>query len=664
MGILAGLLAAPKPAERRNMNAVLMEMRELEQSSGVYISEKNALKLAAVWAAVRAISETMAMLPLILYRRKRDGSKDRATDHPLYDILHIQPNETMPAMQWLETGQQHVLLWGNAYSQFEYAPDGRITAIYPLDPEKMEVEDDGRRLRYIYNQKPMAADTVLHIPGLGNGRVGYPVISMARRSLEYSAQLDATGAAFFRNGAQPGGVLEHPGQLSEAAQKNLIAAWEARHKGGQNSAKLAILEEGMTYKPLTMPLTDAQYIESRNFQISEIARWFRVPPHMLADLERATFSNIEHLSLEFVNFTLQPWLTRWEQWLTIRLLTAKERRQGYFIEFLVDGLLRGDVQARYNAYQIGRQNGWLSANDIRRMENMNPITDGDIYLIPLNMIPADQASEGGNSNTGGNSEAGSEGRSIIGTLSGAEKRARDLAGRRYRLSLAQRKVFADLTERIIRREKNDISAKAQKMLGKEAIGKFEDWLRDFYKGHADWTAKQALPSFAAYAEIVADVIAEETDGKSRAQVIDNFIAAYAAEFGSRNAARHEVKLLEILRQGLAPDEILTELDDTLTGWSETAPDALAHEEAVRLNNAASIALYAGVGAIALKSIATGESTCPYCRALDGKTIGINEFFLTAGQDFQPEGAEKPLTVSSNHRHSPYHAGCDCMVVMG
>ena len=224
------------------------------------------------------------------------------------------------------------------------------------------------------------------LQGLGfDGLIGYSPIAMARNAVGMTLACEEYGASFFANGARPGGVLQHPGVLKDPAK--LRESWQAVYGGAANTGKIAVLEEGMTYQQIGIPPEEAQFLETRKFQVDEIARLYRIPPHMVGDLDKSSFSNIEQQSLEFVKYTLNPWVVRWEQALQKSLLLPEERKR-YFIRFNVDGLLRGDYQSRMQGYAVGRQNGWLSANDIREMEDMNPIPaeeGGDTYLINGNM---------------------------------------------------------------------------------------------------------------------------------------------------------------------------------------------------------------------------------------------------------------------------------------
>lgn len=365
-------------------------------TSGKPVNERTAMQTTAVYACVRILAEAVASLPLHVYEYQDDGGKKLVHDHPLYYLLHDEPNPEMTSFVFRETLMSHLLIWGNAYAQIIRDGAGRVLGLYPLLPDKMEVQrDDKGNIYYEYSRNSdenptfkeygnikLKAEDVLHIPGLGfDGLIGYSPIAMAKNAVGMTLACEEYGASFFANGANPGGVLEHPGVLKDPSK--VRESWNSVYRGVSNAHKIAVLEEGMKYQQIGIPPEEAQFLETRKFQINEIARLYRIPPHMVGDLDKSSFSNIEQQSLEFVKYTLDPWVIRWEQSLQKSLLLPGEKGK-YFIKLNVDGLLRGDYQSRMNGYAVGRQNGWFSANDIREMENMNPIPDeegGNLYLI-------------------------------------------------------------------------------------------------------------------------------------------------------------------------------------------------------------------------------------------------------------------------------------------
>lgn len=692
MGLITSLF------ERRGKSFfdLLMENRGVgyETASGRKITALGSLQNTAVFACARILAESEASLPLILYQRLERG-KERATGHGLFDVLHTLANPEMTSVELRETLMGHLVLWGNAYAEIQRR-GGRVVALWPLRPDRVDIRRmPSGELAYVVTMgDPLERDpeqavlpwaNVMHIKGLGyDGVKGYSPISLARQAVGLALATEEFGARFFGNGARPGVVLEHPGLLNDKAHERLKTSWEGRHQGLENSHRVAILEEGMKLHEVGIPPEDAQFLETRKFQVTEIARLFRVPPHMLADLERATFSNIEQQSLDFVIHSLRPWLVRWEQAISRDLLTPAERRQGYFAEHLIDALLRGDIVARYQSYAQGRQNGWLSANDIREMENMNPVPGGDVYLVPLNMIPAEQAAAGidgvGESmpvdapaDSAGNGDAPARGSlrhaQGAGQAQGAglaeeiEKRARGLAVTRSRLARSYGRIFEDVAGRVIRREVADVGRAARKYLGQRSAVDFREWLATFYQDHRAFWNRQIIPALLAYAEQIGIAVGDELGQEPRtAEEIRNFIEAYAAALGERQAIQSEEALRARLEQALAegedPEAAIVEKMGEIEA---TRPASVARWESVQAGNAFARSMYAVAGVLALRWVATGDN-CPYCRSLNGRVVGIREFFLQAEEDFQPDGADRPLKRGSRIGHPPLHDGCDCQVV--
>ena len=412
MGIFSGLFKSrDKPKNSTAGSSYTFFMGG--STAGKYVNERSAMQMTAVYSCVRILAEAVAGLPLHLYRYTDSGGKEKAIDHPLYLLLHDEPNPEMSSFAFRETLMTHLLLWGNAYAQIIRNGKNEVIALYPLMPNKMSVDrDEHGQLYYTYQRSNEEAPTmkgssvilkpsdVLHIPGLGfDGLVGYSPIAMAKNAIGMAIACEEFGAKFFANGAAPSGVLEHPGTIKDPSR--VREAWQSQFGGSSNSGKVAVLEEGMKYTPISISPEQAQFLETRKFQINEIARIFRVPPHMVGDLEKSSFSNIEQQSLEFVKYTLDPWVIRWEQSIMRSLLTPEEKKT-YYAKFNLDGLLRGDYQSRMNGYAIGRQNGWMSANDIRELENLDRIPaeeGGDLYLINGNMLPMRDAGAFANTTT-------------------------------------------------------------------------------------------------------------------------------------------------------------------------------------------------------------------------------------------------------------------------
>lgn len=376
--------------------------------SGVTVNEGSALRYVTVYSCVRVLAEAQASLPLILYKKRPKGGADKAEEHPLYGLLHDLPNDEMTSVTWRETSMGHLTLSGNCYSIITRNKRGQVIDIYPVDWNLVEPKRaaDGK-VEYLVKagqaEEVYPAERIFHIPLFGfDGIKGYSPIRMANEAIGLGMAAAEFAARFYGQGMNVGGVLEHPGTLSDEAQKRLKASIEERGSGLANSWRPLILEENMKFSRIPMPLTEAQFIENRKFTREEIAGLFRVPPHMIADLSQATFSNIEYQSLDFVMHSLLPYLTRWEQAINWKLLTPQERTAGYYAKFNVAGLLRGDYKSRQEGLQLQRQNGVINADEWRELEEMNPQEGGtgQVYMVNGNMMPIAQAGQGGSQKGG------------------------------------------------------------------------------------------------------------------------------------------------------------------------------------------------------------------------------------------------------------------------
>lgn len=368
----------------------------LATQSGVNVDADSALRLSAVYSCVKVLAEGVAVLPLPIYRRRADGGKERATNHPLYDLLHDRPNRYQTSFEWREMGVGHLALRGNAYSEMLAGPRGFVDELMPLHPDRVKVYlMENGDLRYGYmerdgGERSIRGDRMLHLRGLSsNGLTGMSVIGQIRDSVGLGMAAESYGARFFSQDSTPRGFIKRDGAMTKEAATRLRDQWQEAHSGLANAHMVAVLDEGMEWKQMSVSPKDAQTLELRKFQVAEIARIFRIPLHMISDVERSTSwgTGIEQMTIGFIIYTLMPWLKRLEARINTDLILGRDR-QTYFAEHLVAGLLRGDIKARYESYGLGRQWGFLSVNDIRRLENMNPVDGGDVYLQPTNMVPA------------------------------------------------------------------------------------------------------------------------------------------------------------------------------------------------------------------------------------------------------------------------------------
>lgn len=630
--------------------------------AGPSVTEDNAMRSSAVYACIRIISESIATLPLVLYKQQ-GRNKNRATTHPLYPILHDQANPVMTAFEWRELMIAHALLRGNAWSQIEYDQFGNVVELWPLNPAMMEgYEWRGNQLYWMYrnpdNQIQALNDQIIHhIKGLGNGYMGAsPIAQAAKQAVGLSLAAEEYGARYYSNGARPGLILKHPGVLKDAAAARLKAQFANEHQGLSNAHKTKVLEEGMDVVQIGIPNNEAQFLETRKFQVTEIARIYRVPPHMLADLDRATFSNIEQQSINFVMYTLMPWLVRHEQAIRRDLIKPEERRN-YFIKYNVEGMLRGDSLSRYQSYQVAINNTILTPNEIRELEDRNPIEGGDKLFVPLNMMelgatPPPVAAQGSQQARNWSDQTAYETRA---DKAGNDRRA--LMNRNIRL-------FEDAVSRVVKREAADIRKAAKSKLGKRSTDSFETWLEGFYKQLREWFPDYFRNIMLTYAESIMASVASEL-GNEPVELDDTlreWVDGYLANYTEVYAVGGEKQLRALLAESEGDEDALAKIEDRMNGWESTKAGKEGFDQAFEAGNALSIFGYAASGVSLLQWRARGES-CPLCRKMNGKRIKIGGAFFEAGDKHEADGVD-PLPIVRTIKHGPLHGGCDCTVVAG
>ncbi|OPJ55893.1 phage portal protein [Alkalithermobacter paradoxus] len=362
------------------------------------IDTASAMSFSAVFACNRVLSETLASCPIMLYEKDDKGNRRQVTDTAEYGVLHYAPNAEMTPVQFKEFGMTNINLGGNFIAQKVFNMHGELLELRPISWDRVRIDIDkstGRLLYYIDGKtEPKTRDEIFHIPGLTlDGYIGITPLSYAALTIDIGLSQDTFERNFYHNRASSSGIFQYPNELSDEAFQRLKKDIKKNYTGLSNAGVPMILEGGGQFKEITMKLTDAQFLESKRFRIEDVCRIFRVPLHLVQDLTRSTNNNIEHQSLEFIVYTMLPWFKKWEENLNLQLLSKESRRKNRYFEFNISGLLRGDIKSRYEAYAQGRQWGWLSVNDIRRLENMNPIDNGDRYLEPLNMSEAGKQEE-------------------------------------------------------------------------------------------------------------------------------------------------------------------------------------------------------------------------------------------------------------------------------
>lgn len=626
--------------------------------SGVRFTPEGAMKATAVLAAVRILAETIAHLPLNLFRRLDPRGKDLARDHPLFPVLHDRANPEMTAFTFRETQMVSLLIWKNAYAQIEADSRGRIAALWPLPGGTTRLVREGnRRVRYESvidgRLRKFMPGEVFHISTLSlDGWEGWFSTQLIREAIGLALATEEFGARWFGQGSRSSVVLKHPNQLTDEAHQRLRREWREMHVGLANMHKPAILEEGMDLKEISVPPEQSQFLESRKFQVNEIARAFRIPPHMLGDLERATFSNIEQQNLEFHQDTMLPWLKRWEQEINRQLLLERERPV-LFAEFNADAILRGDLESRFKAYFTARQGGWMSTNDVREKENANPIPGGDDYLRPLNLVEVGTTVEEPNGNGG---SAGRATRSVV--------LRRSVAIRR-RLILAFIPLLGSTLGRLSRIEVREVKKAVDRFLRRGDVTAFLEWLATFYFDEfPELLTEQMLGPFQSLAETIVAAAVEEVGGEPLDQErLDAFVREYTTGFARRHAAESRRRLAGLATDPPGEVDPAAAILDAIAEWDTARSKIDGQDEGYQMGNAIARVAFMAAGVLHLIWFTFGDN-CPYCDSLSGRRVGVDVPFLGQGEALNPADADGPLIASSDVRHPPAHSGCDCMVGPG
>ena len=618
----------------------LIKMFNPNSASGKVVTEENAMTSTAVYAAVRVIAETIASLPLNVYADLPDGGKEKAKSNYLYNLLHNKPNEMMTSFTWREAMMVHLLLWGNHYSLIERDNSGKIKGLYPLEPAKMRVKERNRKLFYLYSpndakQMMLNQREVLHIPGLGfDGLTGKSVIAMAKEAIGLGLAAEEFGARFFSQGAQPSGIIEYPSKMSDEAYQRYKKDVNKKHSGLGNSHKVMVLEEGLKYQQTGIPPDDAQFLETRKFQIEEIARIFKVPPHMLGDLERATFSNIEQQSIDFVVNTIRPWLVRIEQTLNDKLIGNNNNRN--YCKFVVEGLLRGDAESRAAYYREMSNIGAMTINEIREKEDLNPLDNGDQSFVPLNMIPL------------GQNQSIEDNRSH-------EHRHHEHRSATERMKIRDRHkpLVKKAADKIVEREVNKIKDVINKELKNEQS--FRDEIVDFYSGKFP---SEIIDEIKPVIKMMSSAIADKAAGEIGLDEynIDEFVGDFLTSLASQHAGYSRGQLLALMEEAETIEEATELVSERLEDWQETRAEKLTQREATKLEGAVSRKIFAAGGATQLVWVANAGA-CPICQEMDGKVVGIEDNFIQPNETLLPD--EKDFSPSSSIGHPPLHSECEC-----
>ena len=662
--ILDRLLGRTKPAAEGRSWSIFKAARDNgspASAAGEVVTESTALSIAAVYSCDRVLSESVASLPLHLYRRLPDGGREQVHDHPAARLLTVAPSDQMTAFEHRELGMHHYNLRGNAYSRIRRV-GGKPSSLHPMHPDEIEVLSTASGIVYKHtlgggDPDRIPARDVLHIKGLSpNGLKGFAPLEVARETFGHARAAQQYGARLFANDARPGGYLEHPGELSTEAQRRLTNDWNSKHSG-ENQHTLGVLEEGMKFQAVNITPNEAQFIETLKLKRSEIAGIFRVPAHMIGDLDKATFANIEKQDLFFAKHTLVPIVERHEQVYNLRLLTEAERAAGLYFKFNLAGIMRGDIKTRYEAYALLWDRGVINADQILALEDMNPQPDdlGSTYYVPMNFVPAGTppAAPAPPTPAPEDNATHSPRREVRAALGAA----------RQSIQSSYRVVLEDAVRRCVRRDVQSIRAAAKKQLRATGGTGFIEWLEQYF-AETEYTQKQVRPVFESLASALgADVALElETEWEFN-PALRAWVESYVATFAAYHAQGALVQLSQLVDR--AEGDVLALLEGRLDEWESGTDDGapraerIAGHEATRFGGAFVRTAMIAAGVTYLVWRAGGDS-CEFCQELNGRTVGVADPFIGEGEDFEG-GSGGTLTPSKNIMHPPVHAGCQCVI---
>lgn len=629
-------------------------------ASGKRVDEQTAITLTAVYSATKIISETLASLPLKVYENRDDGGRRELRSHHLWSLLHDSPNDIWDSYQFREFSEANLLLRGNMGAQIIRDGAARPRELWPIPYKYVTPKTMGREIQFKVDvpesasptgdkiQKVLPGRDFLFIPGLSfNGIEGLNPIEASENALGLGLAAEEHGASFLKNNAVPDGALQHPKKLGDDAEENLRKSINKRHKGSENSGRYMILEEGMEWQEIGITPEAAQLIETRKYQVREVARMFNIPPHMIGDLDDATFSNIETQSLEFVKFTMRPWLTRWENALNDQLVSPNSRGD-VFIEFNVEGLLRGDSETRSSYYAEALQNGWMNQNEVRRRENLNPIEGGDKHFVNGNLqqlgtSPPDEEDGGQRSET----------RSM--ELRSAQSR------RRFMFRFMS--ILENRLQTVIEREVDELRQRLEDGGTERIANDIEKFYFNEWPDEVRLAVEQTLRNFS-------QAIIEEasTEGSVDVSVsdVDDFIDSYVDGFVNRYCSSSRLQVAEMLgldpsTEGRAktpsswedPDDTGREvLLDRLNRWEDERAAFRAQQDSVRLTGAMSREVWSAGGIQTISWTAPPDVESPHSRALDGQSTSIDRPFVESGKEFQPDGAGFSIEVNRDINHPP------------
>lgn len=659
-----------------------------KSDAGVAVSQNTSIRLSTVYRCVHVLSTDVASLPLLVLQRQKGGGRRRATEHPLYELLHLAPNPRHSSYELRRVMQANVALQGNGFATIRRDRGGEIRELWPVMATRVTPCIDPVTLELVYkiqtstgSPEPWDASEVLHIPGLGfDGIKGLSVLGAAREAIGGGLAVQRFGNKLFARGGRVPGIITTPLPIVDPERrKNVRASWDESVGSAENYHTPAVLPKGWDYKDIGIRPDEAQWIETKKFNVLDICRFFGVNPHKVFDFERATFTNFEHSSLSHVTDTIRPWVILWEQELNRKLLTAEERAAGYFIECNLQALLRGDTSTRGQFYALGRQWGFFTINDILELENMPGAGPaGDIRLVPFNMANAESllTEDGGTPPVGAGGAAGARARALLEAQArggaGRPERRKNVLKYRRKIRASQVGVITDRAELIVKREIGAVEKELKPMLpsdgrGRRTTASLRRAIEKFYEDHGAWAASKMQPILMAYAGLIDGAIAQELGNDPADNIppeLERWARSYVTKFGTREASEGRLQLLALIDEfeGAGEEAVAEAVQQRLDEWGEKRAGKIGLNESVQFMGGAAKVLYV-LGGVTVFVWAANPGACDFCSSLDGKTAGVQQNFVDGGAavDGGPD-AGAPLRPSDNIGHPPLHGGCECDIV--
>lgn len=639
--------------------------------TGLRIDSESALSATAMFAGVRFISENMASVPLPLFRREGRG-KQPLRDDRRWELLNNNPNPEQTAMELREMTIGFVCTVGNGYVEILEGSDGIADEFWPIPPWRVRPDRTaGGKLVYMVRgmdgvERPQPPERMLHFRGFSrNGLLGMDVVDAMRQALGITVAAERSAAVFYGHGAQLAGVLQTDSPLSDRAWERLKKERDHIHAGVDNWHRLAILEEGLKWTAMSTDPEKSQLVETRKFQVTEVARILNLPPHVLKDLERSTFSNIEHQGLELVTYSFRPWAVRMEQVYEKRLLLTRER-SSHLIRHNLDAFLRGDLKSRYEAYATGRQWGWLSANDVLDREDENGIgPEGDVYMVPVNMLPAEQFE---NMPLPGSGDLpplpeGNARRQIQPPKEERQAREQRSVMLRKRTEQAWERPFRQRMDGLVRREVNIVRNALGRAAQGEGVQEFSAWLDGFYEENEQYNANDMRPVFLGLAEAIFPLASDEIGAEHHNMDVTALVDGYTSVWAAREAGASWAQLSGIVSDNPLFEDARGAVEVRLDEWEEGRAGKQARREVVDLGSVIAMEAFRRAGRTRIRWHAVGDS-CPLCNQMNGRVVGIGRPFLSPGDRVDPnDGKTTPLVATANVTAPGLHRGCDCTVIV-